>query len=386
MDRRDFVAGVGASLAGSLLLPACDAPLPEAPPPPAVSALPPQPHRGFRLGTTLWPPDLTVQAVDRVQSFIAENCDLTAQMLLGGVPWPEAYAGTLFSDNVMEKLSYRPPAGHKLFVSLESTDMRRRQMALYMGTSDNLPLPPPWNQLGFGAPEVQSAFANYALRVVEAMRPDYLAIGIESNILLTNSPADWPAYKAFHRHAYRMVKERHPDLPVCFTIEALHLMGLSDGADSARQRAEVLELLDASDMVAFSIYPHMSYDVPRPLPADFFDFARELSQAAGGKPIAIAESGFPSRDVRVFGLTLSGSYADQRRYMELLLQTAERDSFEFVVNFAGIDFERLTARLSGEVRELALIWTYTGLETDDGQAKPALEVWRSWLDAVRSDV
>lgn len=386
MDRRGFVTGAGVSLAGSILLPACDTPLPEGPPPPQASVLPPRPHRSFRLGTTLWPPDLTLEAVDRIQNFIAHNCDLTAQMLLGGVPWPEAYAGAPFSANVREKLSYRPPAGHKLFVSLEPTDLGRRRLALHMGQSDNLPLPSPWNGLSFDAPEVQSAFANYALRVVEAMRPDYLAIGIESNLLLTNNPAEWPAYKAFHRHAYRMVKERHPNLPVFFTIEALHLMGLSDGADRARQRAEMLELLNASDMVAFSIYPHMSYDVPRPLPADFFDFARELSQAAGGKPVAIAESGFPSRDVQVFGLTLFGSYADQQRHMELLLQTAERDSFEFVVNFAGIDFERLTARLSGDVRELALVWTYTGLETGDGQAKPALEVWRSWLDAERSDV
>lgn len=385
MDRRDFVTGAGASLAGSLILPACNAPLPAGPPQPPTR-LQPQSHRGFRLGTTLWPPDLTLEAVDRIQNFVTADCDLAACMLLGGVPWPEAYAGLPFSANVHEKLSYRPPAGHKLFVSLESTDQGRRQLALYMGASDNLPLPPPWNGLGFGAPEVRSAFANYALRVVEATRPDYLAIGIESNILLTNSPADWPAYKGFHRHAYRMVKERHPNLPVFFTIEALHLMGLSDGADSGRQKTEVLELLDASDMVALSVYPHMSYDVPRPLPADFFDFARELSQAAGGKPLAIAESGFPSRDVRVFDLTLSGSYADQRRYMELLLPTAERDSFEFVVNFAGIDFERLTARLSGDTRELAMIWTYTGLETGDGLAKPALEVWRSWLDATRSDV
>ncbi|NNG02593.1 MAG: hypothetical protein HKM95_00635 [Inquilinus sp.] len=384
IDRRTFMTATAA--AGSLLLPGCDAPMPAGVPPPWVAPMPPQPRRSFRLGTTLWPPDLTVEAVDRAKAFIAENCDLAAQMLLGGVPWPEAHSGAPFSDNVRAKLAYRPPPGHRLFVSLEPTDMRRRQIALHMGEQDNLPLPPPWNQLGFGAPEVQSAYANYALRVVEAMRPDYLAIGIESNLLLHNSPDAWAGYKAFHRHTYQAVKARHPDLPVCFTIEALHLLGLSDGADRVRQRTELLDLMDSNDLVAFSIYPHMSYEVPRPLPADFFEFARDLSRAGGGKPIAVAESGYPSRDVRVMGLPLSGSYADQRRYMELLLQTAERDGFEFVVNFAGIDFERLTARLNGEIRELSLIWTYTGLETGDGAAKPALEVWRSWLDATRTPV
>ena len=381
IGRRRFLAGSGAA-AGAVLLAGCDGgPLPAGTPPPPVSGLPPRPRRGFRLGTTLWPPDLTLEAVDRAETFVARNCDLAAPMLLGGVPWPEAYAGAPFSDNVMQKLSYRPPPGHKLLVSLEPTDLGRKQLAFHMGEEDNLPLPAPWNRLGFGAPEVQAAFANYALRVVDAMRPDWLAIGIESNLLLHNSPEAWSDYKAFHRHAYRTVKQRHPALPVCFTIEALHLLGLSDGADPARQRTEVLDLMDASDLVAFSIYPHMSYAVPRPLPDDFFDFARDLARDAGGRPIAIAESGYPSRNVRVMGLTLFGSYAGQRRHMELLLRTAERDSFEFVVNFAGIDFDRLTARLSGDIRDLALIWTYTGLETGDGAAKPAFEVWRSWLDA-----
>lgn len=380
IGRRPFLAGSAA--AGSILLAGCaGGPLPAGMPPPTVSGLPPQPRRGFRLGTTLWPPDLTMEAVNRVEAFVAQNCDLAAPMLLGGVPWPEAFAGTPFADNVAQKLSYRPPPGHKLLVSLEPTDLGRKRLARYMGDEDNQPLPAPWNRLGFGAPEVQTAFANYALRVVDAMRPDWLAIGIESNLLLHNSPDAWSDYKAFHRHAYRAVKQRHPELPVCFTIEALHMLGLSDGADPVRQRAEVLDLMDANDFLAFSIYPHMTYQVPRPLPDDFFDFARDLSRDAGGRPMAIAESGYPSRDVRVMGLTLFGSYADQRRHMDLLLQTAERDSFEFVVNFAGIDFDRLTDRLSGNIRDLALIWTYTGLETSDGAAKPALEVWRSWFNA-----
>ena len=385
IDRREFVTGAGAA-AGSLLLPGCDTPLPSGPPPPQVARIPPRPQRRFRLGTTLWPPDLTIEAVARTEAFIAVNCDLAAQMLLGGVPWPEAHAGAPFSDNVRAKLAYRPPPGHKLFVSLEPTDFGRKQLALYMGEEDNLPLPEPWDRLGFDAPEVRTAFTNYALRVVEAMRPDYLAIGIESNLLLHNSPANWAGYKGFHRHVYRAVKARHPGLPVFFTIEALHMLGLSDGADPVRQRSEILDLMQSNDLLAFSIYPHMSYEVPRPLPADFFDFARDLSRDAGGKPIAVAESGYPSRDVEVMGIPLFGSYDDQRRHVELLLQTAQRDGFQFVVNFAGIDFERLTARLSGRFRELSLIWTYTGLETGDGAAKPALEVWRSWLDAERRPV
>ena len=77
-----------------------------------------------------------------------------------------------------------------------------------------------------------------------------------------------------------------------------------------------------SDLFAMSIYPHMSYDVPRPVPTDFFDFARQF-----GKPIAVSESGDTSRDVelKAFKLTLRGSEAGQQQFTQLLLQTAARD-------------------------------------------------------------
>ena len=65
--------------------------------------------------------------------------------------------------------------------------------------------------------------------------------------------------------------------------------------------------------------------------------------------------------------------------MTLLLEAAERDRYEFVVNYAAIDFERLVERLPGDVAWLARIWMHTGLLTSDGEAKPALDVWRRAL-------
>jgi len=335
--------------------------------------------RSFRLGVTRWPPELTLAGIAAVDAFVGASCDFVAPMLLGGVPWPEALAGTAFATGLQNDLAYRPPAGRKMLVSIGALDDARARLAPYRGASDNLPLPAPFDTLPFDAPEVKAAYANFALRVVNAMQPDYLAIGIEANALLTNTPAAWPAYAALHRATYQAVKARYPALPVCFTIEALHFRGWATGADAAVQRREMLSLLDASDLVAWSVYPHMSFAVPRPLPDGFFDFLGELGRAAGGMPVAVSESGYTSRDVQVFALTLQGTPQDQERHVRLLLDAARRDRFSFVVNFAGIDFERLTAQLSGDAQQIANIWTYTGLQASDGSAKPALARWREHL-------
>jgi hypothetical protein len=127
-----------------------------------------------------------------------------------------------------------------------------------------------------------------------------------------------------------------------------------------------------------SIYPHMSASLSRPLPADFFDFARKFK-----KPIAVSESGMTSRDVELksFKITLRGSDADQKRFTEFLLKTAARDRYAFVINFATTDFEKLVAKLPPPVDDLARIWAYTGMQTSDKKPKPALATWDAYLHA-----
>jgi hypothetical protein len=210
------------------------------------------------------------------------------------------------------------------------------------------------------------------------MNPDYLAITIEANVLLSHDPAKWKQLKELYRETYTAVKAKHPKLPVCFTTEVLHYKGLASEARGKDHLGEVAELMKHSDLFAMSLYPHMSYGVPRPIPASFLDFAREFH-----KPIAVAESGMTSRDVelKAFKLTLRGTPADQKQFIELLLKTAARDRYEFVINFATTDFEKLCAKLPPPVDDLARIWAYTGLQTSAQQPKPALAVWDAYLKA-----
>jgi hypothetical protein len=326
--------------------------------------------RPFRLGFTRWPSELSLHGIQQADEFLAQHADLVSIMFIGGIPWQEALDGRPFSQDVQKQLSYHRPNGYELLLSISPLDQDRRRLAPCWGEKDNQPLPAEWAQRPFNSPEVIDAFTRFVLRSVEALKPDYLAIGIESNVLLSHDQKAWQDYKEFHRAIYDTVKKAHPQLPVFFTTEVNHYLQRAAEARGSPQQEEVAELMKYSDVFALSCYPHMSYDTPWPIPDDYLAFARDL-----GKPIAVSETGMQSREVTVFNLKLRGSEADQRQYYDVLLRTAQRDNYLFVVTFATTDFEKLVAQLPQQARDLAMVWAYTGLQTSAGRPKPALELW-----------
>ena len=360
---------------------------PVSPSHPAASPVPAQlpvpviagpPTRPFFMGFTLWPADLSEEGLQTAQEFASAHGDIVSIPFISGVPWPEALDGKPFSKDVQDNMSYRPPSGKRLFLSVSPLDRDRRALAPYWGDKDNMPLPKPWDKEPLNSPKVKKAYLNFALRAVERMRPDYLAIGVESNVLLTRAPTQWRQFKELYRETYAALKKAHPGLQVFFTTEVLHYKKLTNDSKGTDQEREVAELMKQSDIFAMSVYPHMSPDVPRPVPANFLDFAKRFK-----KPIAVSESGMTSRNItlRSYGLVLNGSDSNQQQFTELLLKTAARDGYEFVINFATTDFEKLVSRLRPPLDDLARIWAFTGMQTGDNKPKPALAVWEAYLRA-----
>jgi len=345
---------------------------------PSLSAGDPPQTRPFHMGFTRWPADFTLEGMITAEKFAHDHGDIVSVMFIGGVPWSEALAGQPFSQDVQNNFKYRPPQGRKLFLSISPLNMDRKALAPYWGSKDNLPLPKPWNTAKLDDPDVKKAYLQFVLRAVEAMKPDYLAIGIENNVLLSNDARKWAQLKTLHAETYAAVKEKHPALPVFFTTEVMHYKKLATEARKTDQVKEVAEMMQHSDYFAMSFYPHMSYDVPKPLPANFFDFARDYK-----KPIAVSETGMTSRDVELksFKVTLRGSEAEQKQYLDLLLSIASRDHYQFVVQFATTDFEKLCEKLPAPVNDMARIWCFTGMQTSDKKPKPALQVWENYFKA-----
>ena len=330
------------------------------------------------MGFTYWPADLSDEGVAIAREYAQARGDIVALNFIGGIPWPEALDGKPFSKNVQESMNFRAAPGKKLFLSISPLNNDRRDLASYWGDTENQPLPKPWDREPLNSARVKRAYINFVLRAIDTMRPDYLAIGVESNMLLSRDSAKWRQYAELHRDTYTALKRVHKTLPVFFTTEVLHYKRLARDSKGSAQEKEVGDLMRYSDWFVMSLYPHMSVEVPRPVPANFLDFATRFK-----KPIAVAESGMSSRPVelRSYVTTLRGSDADQQQFTELLLKTAARDSYEFVINFATTDSERLVAKLRPPLDDIARIWAYTGMQTSDRRPKPASAVWDGYYRA-----
>ena len=347
-------------------------------PPPAPPEYRGPATRPFLMGFTQWPADLSNEGVAIARDYAHAHGDIVSVMFIGGIPWPEALDGKPFSKDVQDNMSYRPPAGKKLFLSISPLDKDRRGLAPYWGETDNRPLPQPWSREPLNSPRVKRAYLNFVLRAIETMRPDYLAIGVESNVLLSRDQSKWQQLKELHRDTYTAIKKVHRSLPVFFTTDVLHYKRLTRDAKGTNQEKEVADLMRYSDLFAMSFYPHMSPEALRPVPGNFLDFARRFK-----KGIAVSESGMTSRpvDLRSYNTTLYGSDPDQTQFTEYLLKTAARDGYEFVINFATTDSDRLVARLRPQLADLARIWAYIGMQTGDQHPKPASAVWDGFFRA-----
>jgi hypothetical protein len=333
--------------------------------------------RPFLMGFTPWPSDLTPDGFEAPAAFARGHGDIISVMFIGGIPWPEALDGKPFSKSVKAMLGYRTE-GPKLFLAISPLNKQQTGLASYWGEEDNRPLPAPWNRLALNSPEVKKAYLNFVVRAVEGMNPNYLAIGIGSNALLSHVPDKWKQLKELHHATYVALKEKYPGLPVFFTTDVLHYKKLVPEAKAHDQEGEVADLMKDSDYFAMTVYPHLSPTLRRPIPSDFLDFATKFK-----KPVAVADSGMSSRTVTIkaYQQTLRGSEADQKQFTEVLLRTAARDDYVFVINFATTDFEKLCKKFPFPLSDLARTWAFTGMQTDDKKAKPALAVWEAYFKA-----
>ena len=338
--------------------------------------------RPFAMGFNRWPSDFTEEAIEEMYAFIGEHGDLILYHFDGGVPWPEALHGEPFSDHLQtdwEDARSSTPEDHVVFMALTPLNTGRNALAPYWGQEDNMPLPEPWDGKRLNDHDVMVAYLNYVQRAVDFFDPDYLAIGIEANLALVHDPVLWEEYKVLHRYVYEALKADHPDLPIFATFALLHLRGEEDEVDAEAQQAEVEALLPYLDILGLSAYPYgWIYEPLGRVPEDYFDPA-----LAFGKPVAVAETGMPSRGFKAYGVQYDFDSEDQVRYVDLVLRKALEHDFVFVVNWANIDFDPLLEHFPKDLRDLGLYWAYTGLQRSDGCPKDALYVWDAYAALPR---
>lgn len=339
-------------------------------------------NRGYSMGFTPFPWDFSVTAIITTNRQITRYGDIVSHHIEQGVPWTEALQEKPFHPKMMGDWEGRKnmAAGKKLFLSLTPLNEARNGMDLYRGESDDMPLPREFEQKAFNDPIVKQAYLNYCLRAVEHFQPDYLAIGIEINELFHNAPDKWPAFLELYKETYASLKKRYPNLPV-FATFSLHNLTNPGWKDREQQEKEIRELLPYVDIAGISYYPFMAGQSERPL--ETFDWLRQFTD----KPIAITETGFPAEDIQLdtYNLTLSGNPQMQKTYIETLLQRANQDDYLFVIAFLFRDYDALWDKIKDSSPEAFKVWKDCGMLDENGQSRPAFDVWKQYLNAAKTE-
>jgi hypothetical protein len=328
----------------------------------------PEGKRTFRMGFTGFVHDITPEAVAASRKFVRENGDLLAHHI-EGVPWAEALSGKPFPKALLDewegKKSATPPKG-KVYLAI-SPGRDDLKVADKAG-----PLPAELKGKAYDDPMVMKAYLSYCRRAIEFFKPDYLAIGIETNEIHDAGAKTWQAYITLHKHVYTELKKDHPKLPI-FASCTLHNVFKKRGG----MLAEWKKLMSHNDLVGVSYYPFFVPDKDRLaaldwMTAEFDEFKKpyamvETNDAAERLPLPSAK------------VVIEGTSEKQEAYYRALLGLAQKRKFAFVVSFVHQDYDALWEKIKANSPELFIAWKDCGLLDEKGKARPAYQVWKDYF-------
>ncbi|MBL8026235.1 MAG: hypothetical protein JNL74_07480 [Fibrobacteres bacterium] len=336
-------------------------------------------NRSFKMGFTPWPYNNTVEAVNNGYDSILANSDMISEHIDEGVPWTECYNNLpfpkSFSDDLNFKLDKIKNSGSSVFLSLNPLNLERSGLAGYRNNAISQPLPPEWSTKAFDSDSVKRAFLNYSRKMVELFKPEWVAIGIEVNLLMSKNRGEWSKFVSLRKYVYDSLKVSHPAIKVGVTFVGTPFYPQwSSGDTLANQLKALRDVEPSSDFIAFSIYPYMSAILCDSLPADYVSHLFSLTS----KPVAISECGYSAQTWSAHGNIFRGTVKRQNAFLSSVLQACAARNALFAVWFTAFDFDSLWVNALGR-DSLSLIWRDCGLLDDMGNPRNGWETWKDWL-------
>ncbi len=242
----------------------------------------------------------------------------------------------------------RTPADMRTYLALSPLNGSRNALAGNWGSTPNQSLPSPWDPRSLDDDNVILAYTNFASDLIQRFNPDYFNLGIEVSELAINDIAAFDRLVIFTEAVSNSLKAQFPDLQLMISV-ALKSPG---SIDAASINAELPRLVQYVDVVGISVYPYVFFEHsdngnPSTLPTDWLS---QIQVVAGGKPVAIAETGWP----------------------------AESLDAKFIVWFSLVDYDALW---NGVLQQdpVAQIWRDTGLYDENLNSRSSLDTWQEQL-------
>jgi len=347
--------------------------------------------RPFYLGLTPFPYDISgMDKIEYVYERIRTDADLICHHFDNGIPWDQALASydyTTYPTKVTDDWAFRKshiPAGHKLYVAITPINSMRNGLApLWNDTGDNQPLTTPWSGYSFNHADVKTAYLNYCRSVINYFNPDYIAIGVEVNLVKHLIPAQWAAYVELQSETYATLESEYPALPKFVTLTGIDLVEGYSSANHTDQMAALADITPFTDYYAISLHPFFAEQPGAAIPADMFAKIFSSTLNTDAKPVCITETSFPAQRLTMTAydpdITLAGTAAKQKEYFTLLLDEAHRLNLVFVVNFLVRDYDTLWRTTLGAPEDINKAWRDTEFYDEFGFRRPVLGLWEAYL-------
>lgn len=336
------------------------------------------------MGITPWPYDLTEDGTRTAYQFVDRHCDLVSHQFDAGIPWQEAFDGSPFPASLQKDIDVRlahTPDHVKVLLSVAPLQLSRRDRAGNWKGRDESGKGENWSEKSFTDSAVIAAYINFIERMSVALRADFINFGVESN------SGDWDAlefeeYIVFLKQVYLGLQQRLPGKPLFISCMVL---------PESSYKLNARKLAAIGDYMGLSAYPY-SYvgsnthgnTNPELIPKGLFE---EYIDMGGGKPWCFAETGYIAEYLllRNFGISKAGKPEWQRAYVEKICKLAERRNAAFLVWFCHRDYDQgsRSMRSAGTYTEDLSFWQDIGLEDEDGNERPALEMWQRWFTKTK---
>lgn len=219
--------------------------------------------------------------------------------------------------------------------------------------------------------EVQQLYRDYVKAWVQAIRPDYIGLGAETNLIrLAAPPSIYGGLKQMLNAAAADVRAVVPDATLYTTVQVDVAWGRLQGTNVYAGIEDDFRDFPFAEVLGLSTYPYLAgFAAPGNIPLDY------LSRLRNGRniPLFVSEGGWTSAGVSNVQSSPELQAAYVRRMGELLAQAG---AFAFLqLNFADIDPAAFP--IPAGYDEILSLFLKIGLVDSELRAKPALSAWDS---------
>ena len=218
-------------------------------------------------------------------------------------------------------------------------------------------------------PEIQSIYKNYVMVIDSLLKPSYLGLALETNLIRDIAEADiYDGIKTAANEVAAELNERESTSKLSISIQADHAWGKLIGGN---YQGIDQDLADFPFLAALGIssYPYFGFAEPEDIPLNYYSRLIEGQDF----PVFVSEGGWTSATIQTGSVNIPGSPDKQARYIEhhdkLLRDVSSIAWFQLL--FTDVDLNGIPE----PVPENLPFFSAIGLVDIELNPKPSLTVW-----------